>query len=41
MIPKKIHYCWFGRGDMPELAIKCINSWKKYLPVHFNNQSKR
>ena len=19
MIPKKIHYCWFGRGEMPEL----------------------
>ena len=32
MIPKKIHYCWFGRGKMPELAIKCIDSWKKYLP---------
>jgi hypothetical protein len=31
MIPKKIHYCWFGRGDMPALAVKCINSWKKYL----------
>lgn len=31
MIPKKIHYCWFGRGKMPELAIKCINSWKKHL----------
>lgn len=32
MIPKIIHYCWFGRGEMPELAIKCIDSWKKYLP---------
>lgn len=32
MIPKKIHYCWFGRGPKPELAIKCIESWKKYLP---------
>lgn len=30
MIPKKIHYCWFGRGKMPESAMKCINSWKKY-----------
>jgi len=30
MIPKKIHYCWFGRGKMPDSAIKCINSWKKY-----------
>ena len=34
MIPKKIHYCWFGRGQMPELAIKCIESWKKYLPEY-------
>lgn len=32
MIPKKIHYCWFGKGEMPELTKKCINSWKKYLP---------
>lgn len=31
MIPKKIHYCWFGRGKIPELAVNCINSWKKYL----------
>lgn len=32
MIPKIIHYCWFGRGEMPEMAHKCIASWKKYLP---------
>lgn len=32
MIPKVIHYCWFGRGQMPELAIKCLNSWKQHLP---------
>ena len=32
MIPKVIHYCWFGRGKMPELANKCIESWKKYCP---------
>lgn len=32
MIPKKIHYCWFGRGKMPDIALKCIASWKKYLP---------
>ena len=32
MIPKVIHYCWFGRGKMPELATKCIESWKKYCP---------
>lgn len=32
MIPKIIHYCWFGRGEMPKLMKKCIKSWKKYCP---------
>lgn len=32
MIPKIIHYCWFGRGEMPELALKCIASWHKFMP---------
>lgn len=32
MIPKIIHYCWFGRGEMPELAVKCIASWHKFMP---------
>ena len=32
MIPKKIHYCWFGRGEKPTLAKRCIASWKKYCP---------
>lgn len=32
MIPKKIHYCWFGKNKLPDKAIKCINSWKKYCP---------
>lgn len=32
MIPKKIHYCWFGRGEKPKLAKKCIESWKKFCP---------
>lgn len=32
MIPKKIHYCWFGRGEKPKLAVKCIESWKKFCP---------
>ena len=30
MIPKIIHYCWFGRNPKPKLAKKCIKSWKKY-----------
>ena len=32
MIPKKIHYCWFGRNPKPALAEKCIASWKKFCP---------
>lgn len=31
-IPKRIHYCWFGRNPLPESAKKCIASWRKYLP---------
>ena len=34
MIPKKIHYCWFGRGEKPKLAQKCIASWKHYMPAY-------
>lgn len=32
MIPKIIHYCWFGRNPLPESAKKCIASWRKFLP---------
>ncbi|CAG4999654.1 hypothetical protein DYBT9275_02272 [Dyadobacter sp. CECT 9275] len=32
MIPKVIHYCWFGRGKMPVMANRCITSWQKFLP---------
>ena len=32
MVPKKIHYCWFGRGKKPQLTKKCISSWKKVCP---------
>ena len=31
-IPKIIHYCWFGGKPKPELAEKCIRSWKKFCP---------
>lgn len=34
MIPKKIHYCWFGRGEKPKLVKKCMESWKKYCPEY-------
>ena len=32
MIPKVIHYCWFGRRELPALAVKCIASWKEFFP---------
>ena len=32
MIPKVIHYCWFGGNPLPKSALKCIASWKKFLP---------
>lgn len=31
-IPKKIHYCWFGNGKLPEKERMCIESWKEYCP---------
>ncbi len=32
MIPKIIHYCWLGGNPLPEIAINCIETWKKYCP---------
>lgn len=32
MIPKVIHYCWFGGNELPEKDKKCIESWKKFCP---------
>lgn len=34
MIPKIIHYCWFGGNELPEMAKRCINSWKQVLPEY-------
>lgn len=34
MIPKIIHYCWFGGAEKSELIQKCINSWKKRCPEY-------
>ncbi len=31
MIPKIIHYCWFGTNRMPNTIQKCIASWKLHL----------
>ena len=32
MIPKVIHYCWFGGNELPKSAKACIDSWRKYCP---------
>ena len=32
MIPKVIHYCWFGGKPKSKLIEKCIESWKKFCP---------
>ena len=32
MIPKVIHYCWFGRKPLPASALKCIDSWRCFFP---------
>lgn len=34
MIPKVIHYCWFGGNPLPEDAKKCLASWKKHCPEY-------
>lgn len=32
MIPKKIHYVWYGKGKMNDTLKKCLDSWHQYLP---------
>lgn len=32
MLPKTIHYCWFGGNPKPEVIEKCIASWRKFCP---------
>ena len=34
MIPKKIHYCWFGRNPFPPIIEKCIATWQTVLPEY-------
>ena len=34
MIPKIIHYCWFGKNPLPEETKEFIESWKKYCPQY-------
>ena len=43
MIPKTIHYCWFGRNSKPKLVKKCIQSWQNvcrdYQIVEWNESN--
>ena len=32
VIPKTIHYCWFGCGQKSKRMQKCFASWKKFCP---------
>lgn len=32
MIPKTIHYCWYGNGAYNDVLKKCLSSWKEKLP---------
>ena len=32
MIPKIIHYCWFGKNPLPELEQQCFASWQEHMP---------
>lgn len=32
MIPKKLHYCWFGKGPIPQSQLDCIKTWSKVMP---------
>ena len=34
MIPKVVHYCWFGGNQLPDDAKKCIESWRKFFPEY-------
>ena len=34
MIPKIIHYCWFGKNPKPEIIKNYIKSWKKFFPEY-------
>lgn len=34
MIPKKIHYCWFGGKPLPVMAQRCLTSWRKFAPEY-------
>lgn len=34
VLPKVIHYCWFGKNKIPPNLQECIDSWKKIMPEY-------
>ena len=42
-IPKILHYCWFGKGEMPKTEAKCVKGWQKYFSdyqiIHWNENN--
>jgi len=34
MIPKTIHYCWFGEKNFSDLELRCMASWKEVMPEY-------
>ena len=32
MIPKILHYCWFGGTELPELEASCVATWNDVMP---------
>ena len=34
MIPKIIHYCWFGKTEKSDTVLTCISSWKRNMPQY-------
>lgn len=34
VIPRTIHYCWFGKKEMPSFLKECIRSWERFCPEY-------
>lgn len=32
MIPRTLHYCWFGPAPLPDYALASIDSWRRLMP---------
>lgn len=32
LIPKVLHYCWFGHGKIPDTLQRIMESWKRFCP---------